>query len=603
MSQVNQPSTSATRSVSILARLLPYAEGRAYLLTLAMLCSALSGVALLMPVVFIYQIVRALLISQTAIDVSFIQAKAIWATVFAVSGSILYLLALLCAHLVAFKIEENIIRHNTHRLIHQPLGFFTRHASGKLRKELIDGAAETHAFLAHQLPDLAMTLISPVVVIFLFLVVDWRLGLASLCSTLLGFYVMSTAMSRKHQQQRVQYYEALSQLSAEMVEYVRAMPVVKAFAQSVESFERLHQAILTLKQTVIRMSLGWRGKMTLFETLSNATAFFVIPVALLLISLGQSVADILSGSVICFLIGPLLSLYLMRSMSIREWSFRAKQSLDGIEALCSSPPLHWGQASPHGASLRFDRVCFSYGETQVLQDISFHIEPGQTVALVGPSGSGKSTVARLAARFYDVSSGQILINETPLHETQQAFLMQKIAFVLQQPTLFKMSLRNNFRIAKADATDAEIEQALMQAGAEDIIARLPQGLDTVYGSQGTYFSGGEMQRLSLARAFLKNADILILDEATAFADPDNAQRIQAALTALAASRTTLIIAHQLSSVMHADQILVLDQGRIVERGSHRELLANGGLYHKLWQQSQEATHWRLREASHGASDN
>lgn len=562
------------------------------MLPLAMLFSALSGIMVLMPMVYIHKIVSGIILSNSVDGVS-IRYYAILAASFAAAGMLLYFFALMVSHLFAFEVESNIIKLSVKKMMTKPLVFFANRESGNLRKTIVDGAGETHTMLAHQLPDFSMTIVSPIVLLVFFFLFDWRLGLVSLIPMVISILLMATMSTQKGMKMREEYYEGLANLSAESVEYVRGIPVVKTFAQSVESFERFYSLIVKMKDFVVRWSMGFKNKMSLHEAISSSTAFFLVPVAIMLFTTGGDMRQVLGNSVIYLLIGPVFGVFMMRSASIQNFIYLAELALDKIDAALDYDDFAYGRKTAIEDGLEFRNVSFSYGKEKVLDNVSFKVNKGETVALVGASGGGKTTVARLAARFYDVDEGEILVGGSNIKEYEKTALMRKIAFVFQMSKLFKMSLRENLLLGNPNASDKEIEQALVRAGAKEIVDNLEKGLDTVYGTKGTYFSGGEAQRLSIARAFLKNADFVILDEATAFADPENEHIIQASFKELSKDKTTLMIAHRLSSVVNADRILVMENGKIVESGTHNELLTQGGAYKKLWDEYQKAANWKI----------
>ena len=584
--------TNKQKKPSVLKRLLPYAGKKKYMLPLAMVFSALSGILVLMPMVYIHKIVSGIILSGS-VDGETIRYYAVLAASFAATGMLLYFCALMVSHLFAFEVEANIIKLSVKKMMSKPLGFFANRESGNLRKTIVDGAAETHTMLAHQLPDLAMTIVSPIVLLIFFFLFDWRLGLVSLVPMVITVLLMATMATPKSKKLREEYYEGLANLSAESVEYVRGIPVVKTFAQSVESFERFYSLIVKLKDFVVRWSMGFKNKMSLYEAISSSTAFFLVPVAIMMITSGGDMREVLGNSVIYLLIGPVFGVFMMRSAAMQNFIYFAELALDKIDTALDYEDLTYGEATAVGDGLEFRNVSFSYGKDKVLDNVSFKVNKGETVALVGASGGGKTTVARLAARFYDADEGDIFIGGTSIKEYEKEALSQKVAFVFQMSKLFKMSLRENLLLGNPNASDEEIEQALVRAGAKEIVDNLEKGLDTVYGTKGTYFSGGEIQRLSIARAFLKNADFVILDEATAFADPENEHIIQASFKELSKDKTTLMIAHRLSTVVNADRILVMENGKIVESGTHNELLTLGGVYKKLWSEYQKAANWRI----------
>ena len=571
---------------------MPYSGKKGILLYIAMFMSAVSGVMVLMPMVYIHRIVNNLILNGM-VDFDYVKENSIYAAVFAGLGLFVYLIGLILSHIFAFEVEDNIIKTSVKKLMNKPLGYFDNKESGQIRNVIVSGASETHSFLAHQLPDMAMTVISPIVLLVFFFMFNWKLGLASMVPMIIGMILMSAMMTTEAKKMKDEYYARLSDLSSQTVEYVRGIPVVKTFAQSVESFDKLYSLILKIKDLVLKLTMSYMNKMSWFETVSTSTAFFLVPVALLLIKFNGNLSDVVADSVIYFLIGPTFAIFIMRTATITQFSYFAELALDKIENILEYDDFIYGDKTSSDVGIEFKNVSFSYGGEDVLDNISFQVNKGERVALVGMSGSGKTTIARLAARFYDIKSGEILIGGINIKDFEKEDLMKKIAFVFQNSKLFKMSLRDNLLIGKSDATDEEINNALVNSGCKEIISGLENGLDTVYGTRGTYFSGGEAQRLSIARAFLKDADIIILDEATAFADPENEHLIQESFKKLSKNKTTLMIAHRLSTVVDADKILVIDKGRIVEEGTHSDLIGMNGYYKKLWDEYQKSVNWKI----------
>ncbi|MDY2574244.1 MAG: ABC transporter ATP-binding protein [Fusobacterium necrophorum] len=580
------------KKTSILKRLMPYAGQKGYMLYLAMMLSGISGIMVLMPMLYIHKIIKSIILNKV-VDVVMIKQYAVSAALFAAIGLLLYTFALIVSHIFAFEVEDNIIKINVEKMMKKPLGYFLNRESGKIRNVIVDGASQTHSFLAHQLPDMAMSVISPLILLGLFLYFDWRLGVASLIPLIISMGLMATMMTEEMKKERGKYFEDLANLSAETVEYVRGIPVVKTFAQSVESFQRLHFLIIRLKETVMKLTVMYRNKMSLYEAITASTAFFLVPVAILLIGRGEEIRTVLGNSIIYLLLGPTFGMFIMRSTTITQFSFFATTALDNIDNILDYEELSYGEKQDFSEGLEFKNVSFSYGDEKILDQVSFRVNQGESVALVGPSGGGKSTIARLAARFYDADSGEVLLGKTNIQEYEKTALMKKIAFVFQGSKLFKMSLKENLLLGKSDASDKEIEDALVSSASKEIVDTLEKGLETVYGTKGTYFSGGEVQRLAIARAFLKDAKLLILDEATAFADPENEYMIQESFKKLAKNRTTLMIAHRLSTVVNADRILVIEKGKLVEEGTHDELLQKGEVYKKLWEEYQRAVNWKI----------
>ena len=571
---------------------MPYAGKKSVLLYIAMVMSAVSGIMVLMPMVFIHRIVNTLILNET-VDFSYVRENSIYAAAFAGLGLCIYLIGLVLSHIFAFEVEDTIIKTSVKKLIHKPLGYFDDKESGRIRNVIVSGASETHSFLAHQLPDMAMTIISPIVLLVFFFMFNWKLGLASMIPMVIGMILMSAMMTSETKKMKDEYYAGLSELSSQTVEYVRGIPVVKTFAQSVESFNKLYSLIIKIKDGVLKLTMSYTNKTSWFETVSTSTAFFLVPVALLLIKCNGNLSNVVADSVIYFLIGPTFAVFIMRSATITQFSYFAELALNKIENILEFDDFMYGDKTSSDVGIEFKNVSFSYGGENVLDTISFKVNKGERVALVGSSGSGKTTVARLAARFYDITSGEIFIGGINIKDFEKEALMKKIAFVFQNSKLFKMSVRENLLIGKPDATDEEIESALINSGSKEIIERLENGLDTVYGTRGTYFSGGEAQRLSIARAFLKDADIIILDEATAFADPENEHLIQESFKKLSKNKTTLMIAHRLSTVIDADKILVIDKGKIIEEGTHADLIDMNGHYKKLWEEYQKSVNWKI----------
>ena len=571
---------------------MPYAGKKSILFYIAMIMSAISGIMVLMPMVFIHRIINSLILNEM-VDFVYVRENSIYAATFAGLGLFIYLIGLILSHVFAFEVEDNIIKSSVKKLINKPLGYFDDKESGRIRKVIISGASETHSFLAHQLPDMAMTVISPIVLFVFFFMFDWKLGLVSMVPIIIGMILMSSMMTSETKKMKEEYYEDLSDLSSQTVEYVRGIPVVKTFAQSIESFDKLYSLIIKIKDLVLKLTMSYTNKMSWFGTISTSTAFFLVPVALLLIKFNGNLANVVANSVIYFLIGPIFAVFIMRTATIKQFSYFAELALDKIENILEYDDFIYGDKTSSDVGIEFKNVSFSYGEENVLDNISFKVKRGEQVALVGMSGSGKTTIARLAARFYDIKSGEILIGGINIKDFEKEALMKKIAFIFQNSKLFKMSLRDNLLIAKPDATDEEIDNALINSGCKEIIKGLKNGLDTVYGTRGTYFSGGEAQRLSIARAFLKDADIIILDEATAFSDPENEHLIQESFKKLSKNKTTLMIAHRLSTVVDADKILIIDKGRIVEEGKHSDLINMNGHYKKLWDEYQKSVNWKI----------
>ena len=568
------------------------------LLPLALILSGLSAALNIIPFVMVWYIVRIILSSPGSFGISGLGLYAWLAFACSVGGVIVYFCALMCSHLAAFHVEVGLQKAGMEKILSKPLGFFDKHSSGKIRKIVNDGAGTTHTFLAHQLPDMAGTVVTPVILLVLTFVIEWRMGLASLVPIVIGFFTMGFMMSSKGMEFQKRYLDSLEEMSSESVEYIRGIPVVKTFGQSIFSFKRFHGSILRYKDMVHAYTLLWRTPMSFYTVIMEATAFFLTPLALILIGRGGNIPQVIADFVFYLLISPIFSMLLMRSMYFKQNTMIAGQAIDRIDNLIHYPDLReTGEAQPIPTnSLEFRNVVFSYegSEQRALDGISFQLREGETIALVGASGGGKTTIARLAARFWDADEGEILVGGVNVKDIPKKTLMEKISFVFQTTRLFKDTLRENIIFGKHGVSEEALENAIDSSQSKEIIENLPNGLETVIGTKGTYLSGGEQQRIALARAIVKNAPIILLDEATAFADPENEHLIQKALHEVSRGKTTLMIAHRLTSVRNADRILVIDKGRIAEEGTHDELLEKNGIYQTMWDEYRQSIAWKIK---------
>ncbi|PID62692.1 MAG: ABC transporter ATP-binding protein [Gammaproteobacteria bacterium] len=583
---------------------------RRYLFRLSLVLSMLSAVLGFLPFICIWFIVGELIGGGSATSsflISFfnlssspfaqLTAYAWLALAAAMLSVLLYFSALMASHCLAFHVEVTMRKVAMQKIIHMPLGFFADTPTGKIRKIIDDNTGRTHSFLAHQLPDLASMVIVPVLLLLMIVLIDWRMGLVTLIPLALGISSMSFMMSKDGEVFRQQYMDALEEMSNESVEYVRGIPVVKTFGQSVYAFKRFVGSITRYREMVAAFSLLWTKPMSFYTIMMQSTAFFLVPFALLILTYGGDWLQVLSSFVFYLLIAPHFSLLFMRSMYFQNSLSQVKQVMQRFDAILDYPEMSFVNdgEKPSRYDLAFNHVTFAYegSDRPAVDDVSFHLEQGQTLAIVGASGSGKTTLARLAARFWDVDSGDIRIGGHDIRQLSQKNLMQSIAFVFQNTRLFKQSLRDNITYGTSGASEADIARAIDLSQSRDIIDNLPDDLDTVIGQAGTYLSGGEQQRIALARALLKDAPIVLLDEATAFADPENEHLIQQALRELSKGKTTLMIAHRLTSVQHADRIIVMDKGRIVEQGKHEDLVNAGGAYQRMWQEYQQSVDWKI----------
>lgn len=582
----------------ILKKLLPFMGKYRAIFPLTFLFSGLSAVFQTLPYYYVWRIVRTVLEMGKAIRLEAVLPDAIYAVLFACLGLLSYFIGLFFSHIAAFEIEIQIKKQAMKKILSKPLGFFATESSGKIRKAIYDGASKTHAFIAHQLPDLAGIVVTPILMLVLFFWLDWRLGLASFIPIAGGIILMATLNNEEGKQRMKKYFEMHENLGSEAVEYVRGIPVVKTFGQTVRSFKRFYGSIVEMRDIIMEYTLMWRHKMAWYYCLVPSAAFVLIPLAILFIGWGESISTTVSNLLLFLFTSPLFGLTMMRSAYYSQVKTDTTLVFNNIQRLIEAEELAFpSDSEPIGSpDLTFTGVTFAYDENkenQVLKGISFSVKEGQSLAIVGASGSGKTTIARLAARFWDADSGEITIGGRDIRSYSQKALMSGISFVFQNSDLFKMTIRENLLLAKPNATEEELAAALERSQAKEIIDRLPAGLETVIGSKGVYLSGGEKQRIALARAFLKDAPLLLLDEATAFADPENEHLLQKALKNLRTNKTTLFIAHRLSTVRDMDQILVLDKGKIVEMGSHDELVKAGGHYQSMYEEYEQSIQWKI----------
>ena len=578
------------------SRLMGYAGGHRFFTYASWVLSAISALVALVPFLYIWMILRDVLEAAP----NYAQAVDIprygWmAVLFAAVSYLIYICALLCSHLAAFRVATNLRLAATAHLAALPLGFTEHFGSGKLRKIIQESTGAAETYLAHQLPDQWGAMATPVGLLALLLVFDWRLGLLSLIPVVLAFSIMATMTGKEMEEKMRQYSDALAAMSGEAVEYVRGIPVVKTFGQSVFSFKKFKAAIDEYEKWVIAYTKELRIPMLGYTTAINGVFAFLIAGGLLFTQNGVT-SEFLLNLLFYIIITPVISLTLTKIMYMSENKVIVADALQRIDTVLNAQPVQESIVPQHpkDSSVTLKDVHFSYdGSEDVIRGVSMNIQPGQTVALVGPSGGGKSTLASLMVRFFDVGSGSIRIGDADVRDIPKEELMNTVSFVFQNSRLLKGSILDNVRLGKPNATEAEILAALKAAQCMDIIEKFPAGIHTVIGSEGVYLSGGEQQRIAIARAMLKDAPILILDEATAFADPDNEARVQAAFAKLAAGRTVIMIAHRLSTVENADCIYVVQDGRIAESGTKDVLCAKNGLFARMWQDYQSSVQWKV----------
>ena len=581
---------------SDLSRLMGYAGNYRYFTYASWVLSAVSALVALVPFVYIWKILRDVL--NAAPD--YAQAVNIphygWmAVLFAVLAYLIYIAALMCSHLSAFRVATNLRLEVSEHLATLPLGFTETFGSGKLRKIIHESTGAAETFLAHQLPDKYNAMATPIGLLVLLLVFDWRLGLLSLVPVALGFVIMSAMTGRRMADKMRQYGNALESMSNEAVEYVRGIPVVKTFGQSVFSFKKFKATIDEYEKWVIAYTKELRMPMMLYTAAINGVFAFLIVGGLLFTRNGVT-SEFLLNLLFYIIITPVISLTLTRIMYMSENELVVADALARVDSVLDAEPVPENDhpRHPKDTSVSLKDVHFSYdGKTDVIKGVSLKIQPGQMVAFVGPSGGGKSTLANLICRFFDVQSGSVRVGGADVRDIPKEELMDTISFVFQNSRLLKGSILDNVRLGRAQATEAEVLAALKAAQCMDIVEKFPAGIHTVIGTKGVYLSGGEQQRIAIARAMLKNAPILILDEATAFADPDNEAKVQAAFAQLAKGKTVLMIAHRLSTVANADCIYVVQDGQIVESGTKDELRAQNSLFARMWQDYQASVQWKV----------
>ena len=581
---------------SNLQRLLGYAGKHKYLTYASWILSALSALLALVPYWYIWQVIREVL----SVAPDFGQAQNLvrngWmAVLVAVAAVLVYIAALMCSHMGAFRIATNLRLAAMEHIVRLPLGAAEQFGSGRLRKIVNESSAATETYLAHQLPDRAGAIATPCGLLVLLLVFDWRLGLLSLVPVSLAFLVMMLMTGARMRQKMKEYQNALDDMSNEAVEYVRGIPVVKTFGQTIFSFKKFKDSIDRYRVWVIAYTKELRLPMMLYTAAVNGVFVFLIAGALLL-TRGGVTPEFLLNLMFYIIITPIISVTLTRIMFQSENAMIVDDALQRIDSVLNLLPLK--EAShprhPKDGSVELFHIQFSYdGENEVLKGISLKIPAGQKAAFVGPSGGGKTTLANVIARFFDPQGGSVKIGGVDVRDIPKEELMNTVSFVFQNSRLIKASILDNVRLGRPDATREEVLSALHNAQCDDILEKLPRGMDTVVGTRGVYLSGGEQQRIAIARVMLKNAPILILDEATAFADPDNESRVQAAFSRLSQGKTVIMIAHRLSTVANADQIYVIQEGKIAEQGTSRELLEQNGLFRRMWDNYQTSVQWKV----------
>ncbi len=570
-----------------------YAGGHKHLITLGRCLAAISAVLTLIPYYELWKIIKCAVGGK---DIESIKVYA-WSAVGLIIGALLvYIMALLCTHIAAFRVQANMRSSLMRRIITLPLGVFDEDGTGKIRRIVNDSTAATETFIAHNLCDKTVAAITPVGILVLVFAFNWKIGLICMIPALIGFACMMSMMGKGMREKMKEYQDALETMSSEATEYVRGVPVVKTFGQTVHSFKRFKNCIDNFGKWTTQYTLMLRFPMMGFMTCINAVFAFIVIAAFVVTKGGVNNAAILD-IMYYIIVTPLVTIALTKIAYSGEAEMTLIDALKRADKILEIKPLEEGNQnsvpSDHGIELK--NVTYRYKDAlrDAVNDVSISIKPGEHVAFVGPSGSGKTTLAELMVRFFDVTSGEILIGGTNVRNIPQNELMKQVSFVFQDSRLIKKSIFENVRMAKPNASEAEVLEALKKAQCMDIIEKLPEGIHTVIGEKGTYLSGGEQQRITIARAVLKDAPILILDEATAFADPDNECKVQAAFEELSKGKTLIMIAHRLSTVMNADRIYVMEDGKCTESGNHEELMSRNGLYRRMFDEYSRSVEWKV----------
>ncbi len=585
---------------SSFSRLMDYAGGHRYFTYTSLILSAASALLALLPFWYIWKIIKEVL--ETAPNFS--KAENLthngWmAVLFSVLSVLIYIAGLMCSHLSAFRVASNIRIETMEHIVKLPLGFAESFGSGKLRKIVNESSAATEAYLAHQLPDKAGAIATPIGMLVLLIAFDWRLGLLSLIPVVLAFVIMMTMTGAEMKQKMTEYQNALGDMSNEAVEYVRGIPLVKTFGQTVFSFKKFKSSIDRYQKWVIAYTKQLRMPMVFYTAAVNGVFVFLIAAGILLTKNGVS-KEFLLNLLFYIIITPIISVTLTKIMYQSENKMIVDDAIKRIDSILYMKPLPEtvNPKYPKDSSVKIENVSYSYdGKKMALTNINADIKSGETVAFVGPSGGGKSTLANIISRFFDPKDGRVLVGGVDVKDISKNELMNTVSFVFQNSRLIKASILENVRLGKPDATNDEVILALKSAQCMDIIEKLPNGVNTVIEANGVYLSGGEQQRIAIARAILKNAPIIILDEATAFADPDNEIRVQQAFNELSKGKTVIMIAHRLSTVVNADKIFVLENGHIFESGSCNELIAENKLFAKMWNEYNTSVQWKVAKES------
>ena len=575
-----------------------YAGKHRYLTYLSLVLSVISAILTLLPFVFIFFIIKEVIeVAPNFSEAVNVSRNGWMAVIFALIAIVVYICGLMCSHMSAFRIAGNMRKTMMSHIAKLPLGFIGEMGSGKIRRIVNESSAATETYLAHQLPDMAGAVTTPLGMIVMLFLFDWRFGLICLVPVVFGFASMFKMAGPKMAEDMKNYQNALEDMNNQAVEYVRGIPVVKTFGQTVHTFTRFKGSIDSYYKFCIAYCKQCRMPMLMYTVFINSAFAFLITLALILTG-GEAVEQSVLLSLIFYVIfTPAIATSMTKVMYISENGMIVNDALTRVHSILDMKPLPDAQKPEalRDNSVEFENVSFRYSgaEANAINNISFKVQPGETIALVGPSGGGKTTAAGLIALFWDVSDGEIKVGGVNVKNIKKSELTETVSYVFQDSRLLKTSILENVRLSKSNASRTEVENALHKAQCDDIIAKLPDGIDTVIGTKGVYLSGGEQQRIAIARVMLKNSPIIILDEATAFADPENEALVQRAFEELSKDKTVIMIAHRLTTVRNADRIFVLKDGKIQESGTHDKLAGADGLYSKMWQDYQTSVNWKV----------
>ena len=580
-------------------RLLEFTGNKRGVLNLSRILSGISAIFILGPFLCVYFAARDLVdvFTGSALDTGNLVRWGIIALVLELIGLLLYFCALLCSHVAAFHTEKNLKMAALKHLAKMPMGYFDTNPSGKLRKIIDENSFQTETFIAHQLPDLVGAQVTMVISLILMLIFDWRVGVPLLLLFGVGFFLQSSLMGKEGMKLMQTYQDSLETMNHEAVEYIRGISVLKVFGQTVQSITKFNDAIKSYRKFALAYTMSCKKGMVAFNSVINSSFLVLVPTALIIGLVSSDLVGFTQSFLFYVIFSPACAVMLNKILYMTSYKMQAEESMRRIDMILTAKTQEETNKpkKPKSYDIVFENVTFSYetAEQPAISDLSFIAKTGTTTALVGHSGSGKSTTASLIPRFYDAGEGKIKIGGVDIQEIAHKDLMQMVAFVFQNPKLFKDSLLENIRAGRPNATREEVLHAAHMAQCDDILEKFPQGIDTVVGSKGIYLSGGETQRIAIARAILKNAPIIVLDEATAYADPENEQQIQQAFEGLTKGKTVIMIAHRLSTIQDADQILVMKQGKLVEQGTHTSLVKQNGEYARMWENYTKTTQWHI----------